>query len=265
MRADIAYLVPSSRNRRVDLTSPERGDKLLVDFVKLDIEEREANSVDPLGDLASRGFTAVPFSGATLGDVADATWRKSFSDAVSQTVKELVGARAVIVLTNTVTIRRGQGKGAELALLMTHSDFTATSAIDNFTGLAKLYPDARTARRFAAYNAWWPATPPPHDKPLALCDASTVAPSDLMPTNAVVHDPKGEASKYGEIGLYRYNPRHRWSFYPNLAPNRLLVFSGHDSDPRFASQVPHGAFVNPTCPPDALPRASVECRLFAYW
>jgi hypothetical protein len=265
LKAGLTYLVPASRGPQVDLTKPYGGTDLLVDVLTVDIAELDANTTNPLGDLAARGFTAVPFSGASLGEVGDAKWRTSFARAVSQTVRQLVGARGIAVLTNTVTVRRGTGEGAESVLPLVHSDFTASSAVRKFALLVKEYPAGRTARRFAAYNAWWPATAAPHDRPLALCDASTVSAADLMPTNAVVHNPEGQAANFGEIGLYRYNPKHRWSFFPDLMPDRLLVFAGHDSDPRFASQVPHGAFVNPACPPGAPPRVSVECRLFAYW
>jgi hypothetical protein len=87
----------------------------------------------------------------------------------------------------------------------------------------------------------------------------------MTPGNAVVHNTDGVARSFGEIALYRYSPRQRWHWYPELKSDRLLLFAGHDSDARFASQVPHGAFSNPTCPPETPTRVSVECRLFAYW
>jgi hypothetical protein len=118
--------------------------------------------------------------------------------------------------------------------------------------------------RFAAYNVWWLARPGPQDRPLALCDASTIAAADLQVGGARVTAPD-ESQVENEVAFQRFSARHRWYWYSKLGPDRLLVFCGFDSDASTPSMVSHSAFANSECPADAPPRVSVECRCFAFW
>lgn len=53
-------------------------------------------------------------------------------------------------------------------------------------------------------------------------------------------------------------------FSSAMTADEAFVFRGFDSDPDRAEQVPHSAFEDQTCPPDAPPRASIEIRMFAF-
>ena len=64
---------------------------------------------------------------------------------------------------------------------------------------------------------------------------------------------------------YRYNPRHRWCYFPDMTLDEVLVFKTHDSEPGRPGHVPHSAFSDPTCSPGVAPRASTEMRGIAYW
>jgi hypothetical protein len=50
-----------------------------------------------------------------------------------------------------------------------------------------------------------------------------------------------------------------------MRSDEALVFKTNDTDRTCAHCVPHGAFDNPDCPADVLPRASLEMRGIAYW
>jgi len=120
------------------------------------------------------------------------------------------------------------------------------------------------AYRYAHYNVWRVLTPAPQDVPLALCDARSISPEDLVPADAVF-DVK-DAPHWSFEGLViRYNPRQRWSYFSNMTPAEALVFKTFDSDPNQPHSLPHSAFNDPTCPPDALPRTSIEMRAITYW
>jgi hypothetical protein len=123
---------------------------------------------------------------------------------------------------------------------------------------------APPVRRFAHYNIWRALSPPPQDLPLALCDSRSVSPSDLVEADAMMDIPGKPESSY--VGLVvRYNSRHRWSHFPDMNRDEVLVFKTHDSDPAHPKHVPHVAFNDPTCPPGAVPRSSIEMRVIAYW
>jgi len=140
------------------------------------------------------------------------------------------------------------------------SDSTAAA----FTELWRPKNHGRPVRRFAHYNVWRVLSPPPQDMPLALCDARSVSPLDLVEADAMMDIPGKRESSY--IGLVvRYNPRHRWSYFPDMNRDEVLIFKTHDSDPRQPSHVPHSAFNDPGSPPEADPRASIEMRGIAFW
>jgi hypothetical protein len=122
----------------------------------------------------------------------------------------------------------------------------------------------RPVRRFAHYNIWRALSPPPQDFPLALCDSRSVSAWDLVEADAMMDIPGKPESSY--VGLVvHYNSRHRWSHFPDMNRDEVLVFKAHDSDPAHPNQVPHTAFNDPTCPSGVAPRSSIEMRAIAYW
>jgi len=122
----------------------------------------------------------------------------------------------------------------------------------------------RPVRRFAHYNIWRALSPPPQDFPLALCDSRSVSASDLVEADAMMDIPGKPESSY--VGLVvRYNSRHRWSHFPDMSRDEVIVFKTHDSDPAHPSHVPHTAFKDPACPSGVAPRSSIEMRAIAYW
>jgi len=123
---------------------------------------------------------------------------------------------------------------------------------------------ARRVRRTAQFNVWRVLSPPPQDVPLAVCDARTLSPRDLVPADAVF-DVKDAPEWSFEGLLVRHNPAHRWCYFPNMTPDEALVFVTKDSEPGRPHHVPHTAFNDPTCPPGVAPRASIEMRAIAYW
>src|SRR5687768_18067213 len=116
--------------------------------------------------------------------------------------------------------------------------------------MAQVLGDARAERigRYAIVNVWRPLRGPVYDAPLALCDARTVSPQDLVASD--VH----YRARTGEIYLVRPSTRHRWFYYSAMQPHEALVFKQFDSlatAPRF---VPHAAFELPDVSTDVPPR-----------
>jgi hypothetical protein len=122
----------------------------------------------------------------------------------------------------------------------------------------------RPLRRFAHYNVWRALSPPPQDIPLAVCDARSLAPGDLVEADAVF-DVAGVPEWSFEGWVVRYNPLHRWSYFSAMTRDEALVFKTNDSDPSEPHCVAHSAFDDPSCPAGVPPRASIEMRATAYW
>jgi hypothetical protein len=96
--------------------------------------------------------------------------------------------------------------------------------------------------------------------PLAIADARSLAPRDLIAAERRYPD------RVGEIYHITYNPNHRWYYYPNMQRNEALVFKTFDSaqDGR-ARWTAHAAFDDPTTPAGAPERESIEIRALAFF
>jgi len=122
----------------------------------------------------------------------------------------------------------------------------------------------RLKKRWSIFNVWKIVSEPPQDVPLALCDARSVAPRDVVHTDFATSDRETGRFTF-ENATYRYNKNHRWHYFSGMHRDEFLVFRGFDSDPARTEAAPHSAFVDPSCPADAGPRESVEIRSIVFY
>src|SRR4029077_20855859 len=96
--------------------------------------------------------------------------------------------------------------------------------------------------------------------PLAIADARTLAPADLVPAERRFPD------RVGEIYQITFNPAHRWTYFPRMRRDEALVFKVYDAakDGR-ARWSAHTSFDDPQTPPNAPERESIEVRAFAFF
>jgi hypothetical protein len=125
-------------------------------------------------------------------------------------------------------------------------------------------PEPWLRGRYVAYNIWRVTSAPPQDIPLGMCAAWSTAAGDVVTGEAVIDAPNAPEFRFGS-SLYRYNPDHRWFYFPGMHAGEALVFKAFDSDRDRLQGCPHSAFDDPACPADAPPRASVEIRAYAYF
>ena len=90
-------------------------------------------------------------------------------------------------------------------------------------------------------------------------DAQSVRPEDLVPSDLVY------PNRVGETYSVTFDPEHRWYYVPEMRADEVLLLKCYDSKTdgraRFA---PHTAFADPTTPPDAAPRESIELRALVF-
>jgi hypothetical protein len=143
-----------------------------------------------------------------------------------------------------------------------HGDFTSEGIHWMAEGWPGLRLDAYS--RYACYNVWRVITPPPQNFPLALCDARTVALTDAVDAMAVMDPPQPNGQVYRAMTTaFKANPAHRWYYFRDMTLDEVIIFKSYDSDTSRASNIPHSAFRDATCPLNALPRASAETRVIA--
>jgi hypothetical protein len=64
----------------------------------------------------------------------------------------------------------------------------------------------------------------------------------------------------------RYSPKHRWLYFPRMAPDQALLLKTYDSETDGRARfMGHSAFEDPTTPSDAPPRESIEVRVMAFF
>jgi hypothetical protein len=141
-----------------------------------------------------------------------------------------------------------------------HIDYTLKSGPQRVRDLLPDEAETLLRRRFSVVNVWRPIRGPLEDAPLALCDARSVSPWDLVASDLLYKD------RIGETYNVRHNPAHRWFYAPRMSRDEVLLFRCYDSarDGR-ARFVPHAAFQDPSAPANALPRESIELRMLVFY
>jgi hypothetical protein len=107
---------------------------------------------------------------------------------------------------------------------------------------------------------WRGIQPVVESEPLAMCDGRTI------PEQGFIRNERRYRDRTGETYHIAYNEAHRWYYFPRMTIDEAIVFKVFDSDAsagvRFTA---HTSFTDPTSPPDAAPRESIEMRAFAFY
>jgi hypothetical protein len=214
--------------------------------------------------LDGEGF-AVLHSPSAVRDFWDEDEiRHVYYPEVERVLAEATGASKVFIFDHTLRRRvrgvadRAAGAPRQPATGV-HVDHTATSGPQRVRDFFGDDAERLLRGRVQVINLWRPIRGPLRDAPLAVCDASSVAARDLVPSDLVYKHRVGET--YGVT----YNPAHRWFYVPEMQPDEALLLKCYDSatDGR-ARFAPHTAFEDPTAPADAPPRESIEIRTLVF-
>jgi hypothetical protein len=188
--------------------------------------------------------------------------RRVYYPEIDTLLKAYTGARRVVVFNHQV--RRGgrqlatTGKKALAPLPVVHNDETMEHGGERLFECVPGEATELSHRRWVAINVWRPIRGPVQESPLAICDGRSIAPADCVIRQ---FDHHGRPRHWY---LLRYNPAHRWFYFPLVQRDEVLLLKCYDSCEvgctRFAA---HAAFNDPTTPADALPRESIEARALA--
>jgi hypothetical protein len=158
-----------------------------------------------------------------------------------------------------------------------HSDFAASygnNIVDFYRNatdqaqraLARAGIDAGVvarARRTAIVQFWRNIGPVVMDRPLAFCDARTVAATDLR--TLPVHNYAGGGGFFETLAVVapRSASAHRWYVFPAMQCDEVVAFRTYDSERAANGEAfwtPHSAFSDPTVPAGTANRRSIELR-----
>ncbi|WP_312164535.1 CmcJ/NvfI family oxidoreductase [Phenylobacterium sp.] len=222
--------------------------------------------VRPVADTFSldvEGFALVRHQSAVRDFWDEAQTLALGHPEAAEIVKSATGASRVVVFDHTLRRRmtgaedRAAGLPRQPATRV-HVDQTLRSGPQRVRDILGDQADDLLRRRAAIINVWRPIGAPARDWPLALGDAGSIDPADLLPSELRF------PHRTGEIYGLAYNPSQRWCYVPDLRPDEALLIKCWDSADvaRFA---PHTAFEDPTTPPGTPPRESIEFRTIAFF
>lgn len=232
-------------------------------------EPREVRFVDarPIADSLSldvQGFKLIQHLTATRDFHNPIEVDAVYLREMEQVVQRESGADLVISAVGPIV--RLNDPSSERSIppaSLAHSDYTDFTLRTQIGFQANLgAAEFKSYKRIVAYQTWRALSPPPQDSTLAFCDARSVSTRDRVLSTFTTSIPQRATL---EFYMYKYNPTHRWYYFPNLDRDELLIFKGFEGDGDDKQNVLHGAFNDPTCPGDAVPRESIETRAFAFF
>src|SRR6266516_3687196 len=194
-------------------------------------------------DLEVTGFEFVEHR-TQVRDFFDADeLKRVYYPEVEALVKKVSGAARVVVFDHTLRSGDEAERGPQR--------------------VRELLPDEAEdllRRRFAIIQVWRAINKPIQSNPLAIADARSLAPKDLIRAE------RRYPHRVGETYRIAYNPDHRWFYFPLMRRDEALIFkvyeSAKDGRARFTA---HSSFDDPNTPPGAPPRQSIEARTLAFF
>ena len=217
---------------------------------------REQFSLDDQGFLFRRHETAVK------DFYDDEEVRRVYYPEVERLMKQATGAEEVLTFDHTLRVGpTKQRKGLREPVRRVHNDYTEKSGPQRVRDLLDpAEAEERLKHRFAIINIWRPIRGPVEEAPLAVCDARSIAPRDLIATDLRYPD------RTGETYSIAFNPAHRWFYFPEMRRDEVVFIKCYDSATdgraRFAA---HTAFDDPTGPRLPTPRESIETRSLVFF
>ncbi len=213
--------------------------------------------------LEKNGFRFVDHETRVADFFDEDEIRRVYYPEMEALVKQESGAKRVVVFDHTLrTADQALREAAKIRdpVRRVHNDYTEWSGPQRVRDLMGEEAEALLARRFAIIQTWRPIRHPVESWPLAIADAQSLSPSDMVVTERRYPD------RIGQTSAITWNPAHRWYWFPHMRPDEALVFKTYESlqDGR-ARFTAHTAFEDPSTPPNARPRESIEIRTLAFF
>jgi hypothetical protein len=189
--------------------------------------------------------------------------RRVYYPEMEAMIKAEAGAKRVVVFDHTLrTADDDLRQAAKIrdVVRRVHNDYTEWSGPQRVRDLMGDEAEDLLKHRFAIIQVWRPIRHPVESWPLAIADARTLSPDDLVVTERRYPD------RIGQTSAITWNPEHRWYWFPHMRPDEALVFKTYESEKdgraRFTA---HTAFEDPATPAHARPRESIEIRSLAFF
>ena len=213
--------------------------------------------------LDEQGFVLVEHK-TKVTDFFDPTQLKSvYYPEVEELIKRASGASRVVIFDHT--LRSGDETEREEKLirepvLSAHNDYTEWSGPNRVREIIPDEAEALLAHRFAIIQVWRAINQPIQANPLAIADGKSIDMEDLIVAE------RRYPHRVGQTYRLKYSSKHRWFYFPEMRRDEALVFKVYDSEKDGRARfTPHTSFEDPTSPPNAPARQSIEVRALAFF
>jgi hypothetical protein len=265
VRAELNYLAPGTVRPRTYTYDPPAGTpRSTVVNEPRTLFIADARPILRDVSLDEEGFALVRRQSRVADFYNEQEVRSVYYPEAEHVLKEATGADRVFIFDHTVRRRvpGGEDRRAEQPrqpVPRVHVDHTETSGPQRVRDLLPDEADDLLRGRVQIINIWRPIRGPLLDTPLAVCDAATVKPEQLVASDLVY------PTRVGETYSVMYDSANRWFYVPRMRADEALLLKCYDSrsDGR-ARFAPHSAFTDPTTPADAPPRESIEIRALVF-
>ena len=219
---------------------------------------RDGRAIVERLSLDREGFELRPHHTAVSNFYDAAEVRAIYYPEVERLLTAATGATRAVAFEHDVRCapRRGVGE-VRGPVKVVHVDYTEVSSPERVRLYLPAEAEALLGRRYAVINVWRSIKGTVRDTPLAVCDAQSMRPADLNPTT--------EGVKH-EVYLFHFSANHRWYYFSAMGTAEALLLKCFDSirDGR-ARFTAHTAFADPTAPPAAPARESIEVRALVFF
>jgi hypothetical protein len=175
---------------------------------------------------------------------------------------------------NSLPAQSPGGPNIYSPVVFAHNDFTPASATQRVHDLAK--DDSTRAssgrlieshelptllgNRFMFVNVWQNISSAPVQKNhLAICDGSSIKLEDFVEIGLLYRE------RRGVIYQTKHQKEQRWLYFDKLQREEALLLKCFDTKRGVARWTAHQAFDDPSAPPSAPPRESIECRCICFF
>ena len=262
VRAELRYIVDSGVKPRTYI-SPQHSGKPSRREDTVDIREMRIHDAWALVGEASldrEGFELHRQPSEVSDFHDDEEVERVHYPEIAGLIRRATGAARVEIFDHTRRSAGDKRQGVRDPVRSVHNDYTPKSGPQRVRDLFPGEAEDLLKRRFAVINAWHSIRDRVESHPLAICDARSIEPADLVATDLVYED------RVGEVYNLAHNPGHQWFYFPGIDEDQTILLkcfdSAEDGRARFTA---HTAFEDPESAAGAPPRESIELRALVFF
>ncbi len=230
--------------------------------IEYQVRIRDARPMIDRLSLDKEGFVLLHHQTAVTNFYDKEQIKSIYYPECERVMQQATGAVRVVAFDHIVrnAAMSAKGNAVKIPAKRVHNDYTAWSAPQRVRDLMGDEAEDLLQHRFAINNLWRPIVGPVLESPLTLCDAESLSEENLIASDLKYPD------RTGETYAITYSPGQRYYYFPKMQRDEAVLIRCYNSALHGARRFSaHTGFDDPTTPPDAPPRESLEVRMLVFF